>query len=370
MTHVLIIGNDSKSISDFRWTLIEEFRSQNWVVTLVCNKDAYFGQLKEKAAKHDVTLIPVNFTNGGISPIQDLALIFKIRQLYKQINPSHVLLYRIKPVLYGALAAYGLPLKILSTITGLGYVYTDTSLKARILKAITNSLYKIAMHRNFWVFFQNKDDQGIFKHANLINDNQSSVVGGSGVSLTEFPETPLPKTLSFIMVARLLKDKGIWEYLQAAAGLKKLYPKVNFKLAGGTSANPSAIPLADIIDFCTTHNLDYLGHQDSILNSLQDSSIFVLPSYREGMPRSGLEALSIGRPIITTDTQGCRDLIQNSNGQLVPIKNTVALQHAMQHMIDHPEQLIKMAKSSRNLARTVFDVKIVNQKMLDKILES
>ncbi|MBW8309559.1 MAG: glycosyltransferase family 4 protein [Candidatus Paracaedibacteraceae bacterium] len=364
---VLILANDSKSILDFRWPLIEQCQEQDWPVTIVCNKDAYYSDLESKASSYKtITVLPLNFANGGINPLKDLALMVKIRRLYQELKPTHVLLYRIKPVLYGSLAAYALPLKVISTITGLGYVYTDPSFKASLLRLITNTLYKLALRRNAWVFFQNADDQQTLANLNLTTFDKSSVVGGSGIVLTEFPETPLPKSLSFVMVARLLKDKGIWEYLQAAARLKKIYPNVDFKLIGGESLNPSAIPLREVETFCQKNNLIYLGHKNSVLETLQESSIFVLPSYREGMPRSGLEALSVGRPIITTDTQGCRDLIRG-NGLLVPIKDTAALQAAMQHLIDLPESLPQMAKISRHLAETVFDVKLVNKAMLAKL---
>ncbi|AIK97103.1 glycosyltransferase family 4 protein [Candidatus Odyssella acanthamoebae] len=363
---VLILANDSKSILNFRWSLIEQCQEKGWPVTIVCNKDDHYSALQNKASHPSITVLPLDFVNGGINPLEDLALIFKIRRLYKELKPSHVLLYRIKPVLYGAIAAYGLPLNIISTITGLGYVYTDQSFKASLLRLITNMLYKLALRRNAWAFFQNADDQQTLVNLKLTTFNKSSVVGGSGVVLTDFPETPLPKSLSFVMVARLLKDKGVWEYLQAAANLKKIYPEVDFKLIGGESSNPSAIVLTDVENFCQTNNLSYLGYKNNVLETLQESSVFVLPSYREGMPRAGLEALSVGRPIITTDTQGCHDLIRG-NGLLVPIRDTAALQQAMQQLIDQPELLPQMAKNSRYLAETVFDVKLVNAAMLEKL---
>ncbi|WP_010300243.1 glycosyltransferase family 4 protein [Candidatus Odyssella thessalonicensis] len=363
---LLILSNDSKSLLDFRWSFVQQCRRQGWQVTIACNPDTYFAKLQEHALQEKIPVFPLDFSNGGINPFQDLTLIVRMRQLYQLVCPSHVLLYRIKPVLYGSLASYGLPIKVISTITGLGYVYTDLSLKARCLRVITNGLYKLALRRNSWVFFQNKDDQQTFIEQRLITADKCSVVGGSGVCLNEFPFTPLPDTLSFVMVARLLKDKGIWEYLQAASQLKKLYPQIDFRLVGGSSNNPAAIPLAEIQEFCRTHRLSYLGQVDRIHPILQQSSVFVLPSYREGMPRAGLEALSTGRPIITTDTQGCRDLIDH-NGFKVPIKNAAALMQAMRMLIEQPELLPPMAQASRHLAEKVFDVHHVNQAMMTKI---
>lgn len=363
---ILILTNDSKSILDFRWSFIEQCRDKKWIVTIICNQDTSYKALKTRAFGSGIQIIPLNFDNGRIAPINDLALILKIRRIYKDVCPTHALLYRIKPVLYGTLASYGLPIQVISTITGLGYVYTNQSLKARFLKFVTNCLYTLTLRRNAWVFVQNKDDYQTLLNRRLISAHHSSIIGGSGVVLEDFPETALPQNLSFIMVARLLKDKGIWEYLQAAAQLKKLYPHIEFKLVGGESKNPSAIPAQEIINFCRTAHINYLGHQHDIAKVLQESSVFVLPSYREGMPRSGLEALSIGRPVITTDTPGCRDLIQD-NGHLVPVQDVSALQTAMRHMINHPEELPQMAKASRQLAETVFDVKIVNKEMIDKI---
>lgn len=363
---VLILTNDSKSILDFRWSFITQCRDKGWTVTVACNQDTSYTALKTRASGIGVQVIPLNFDNGRIAPINDLALILKIRRIYKSVRPTHTLLYRIKPVLYGTLASYGLPIQVISTITGLGYIYTNQSLKARCLRFFTNCLYTLTLRRNAFVFVQNKDDHQILLNRRLISPHRSSVIGGSGVVLTDFPQAALPKSLSFIMIARLLKDKGTWEYLQAAAQLKKLYPHVEFKLAGGESKNPSAIPAQEVANFCCAARINYLGHQQDIARILQESSVFVLPSYREGMPRSGLEALSIGRPIITTDTPGCRDLIQG-NGLLVPVQDTNALQAAMQYMINHPEELPQMAQASRLLAETVFDVRLVNKQITDKI---
>jgi glycosyltransferase involved in cell wall biosynthesis len=172
------------------------------------------------------------------------------------------------------------------------------------------------------------------------------------------------------MVARLLRDKGILEYLNASAELKKKYPAIIFKLAGGTSDNPAALKVEEVQDFCKTHNLDYMGQVDHICQTLQNSSVFVLPSYREGMPRAGLEALSCGRPIITTDTEGCRDLISD-NGFKIPIQNQDALMHAMEQtiLLTQPE-LNTFAKNSRKLAETKFDVRLVNQAVLEQIYNS
>jgi glycosyltransferase involved in cell wall biosynthesis len=364
---ILLISNDSRSLLRFRWRLIEACLAKGWKVMIACNPDADYGALEEKSRSRGVSVLPLDFDNGSISPLNDLKLLVRLRRLYKTLQPTHVLLYRIKPVLYGSLASFGLPIQIISTITGLGYVYATPSVKARFLRVITNGLYKLALSRNSWVFFQNKEDRQEFIDQRLLQ--RSSVVGGSGVDLTKFPETPLPEKLSFLMVARLLKDKGVWEYLHAAAHLKKKYPVVEFKLVGGDSSNPTKIPRQDVINFCQSANLEYLGYQEDMVPILQDSSVFVLPSsYREGIPRAGLEALSIGRPIITTDTQGCRELVcQGNNGFLVPIKDTAALEQALQHVIDHPEILVHFAKASRHRAETLFDVALVNASMIEKI---
>lgn len=367
MNHILIVSNDSKSLLDFRWSLITTLRQQGMAVTIVCNQDFAFESLSQAAHKNGVDVIAYPIHNSGLNPVADLNFIFWLRRLYQKLDITHALLYRVKPVIYGSLATLGTRVKAISTITGLGYVYTQRSVKTLVLRTLTTLLYKISLRQAHWVFFQNKDDRLFFLAKNLVKSEKSSVVGGSGVDLNTFPETPLPDHFSFLMAARLLKDKGIWEYLNAAAALKKLYPDVSFKLAGGPSDNPAAIPVEDIKYFCTQHHIDYLGQVADMAHALQSCSVFVLPSYREGMPRAGLEALSSGRPIITSDTQGCRDLI-DQNGFLVPIQDTESLKDSMETMIKiAPEKLGKMAQNSRHLAQTVYDVQLVDRAVMDVI---
>ena len=367
MTHVLIVSNDSKSLIDFRWGLIQSLRQRGTSVTIVCTQDGFFQALQQAAQQDQVRVIPYPIHNSGLNPLADLKFMIWLKRLYKTQAITHALLYRVKPVIYGALAALGTPVKAIATITGLGYVYTQKTLKTTILRFITNQLYRLSLAQCHWVFLQNKDDQRFFMNQRLVSPAITSVVGGSGVDLDQFPATPLPQTMSFLMAARLLKDKGVQEYLAAAADLKKKYPDVNFKLAGGASDNPAALKVEDVQEFCQTHNLIYMGQVNDMPQILRESSIFVLPSYREGMPRAGLEALSCGRPIITTDTQGCRDLISD-NGILVPVQDTDTLKNAMEQLIlSDRTQLEKFASHSRKLAETVYDVRLVNQAMIDKI---
>ncbi len=367
MKHILIVSNDSKSLLDFRWGLVQSLRQQQATVSIVCNEDASYQDLCRVAAQDDVNLIPYPINNSGLTPWADLTFILWLRRLYKKQNITHTLLYRVKPVMYGCLAAFGTSINPIVTMTGLGYVYTQKTLKTTILRLITNLLYRLSLSRSHWVFFQNKDDLAFFIDHHLVKAAKASVVGGSGVDLNSFPVTPLPETFSFLMAARLLRDKGVLEYLDAAAELKKKYPDVIFKLAGGTSDNPAALKVDDVQEFCQAHNLMYMGQVKNMSQALQDSNVFVLPSYREGMPRAGLEALSCGRPIITTDTQGCRDLIRD-NGYLVAIQDKVALKHAMERMIQlDKSDLEAFAKNSRRLAEAEFDVRLVNQAILEQL---
>ncbi len=367
MKHILIVSNDSKSLLDFRWGLVQSLRQQQATVSIVCNADSSFEALRIAAQDEGVRLISYPIRNSGLNPWDDLKFIFWLRRLYQSQNITHALLYRVKPVIYGSLAALGTIVKPIATITGLGYVYTQKTPKTTILRLITNLLYRLSLARSHWVFFQNKDDQDFFLEHNLISPSKISVVGGSGVDLDDFPVTPLPQHLSFIMVARLLRDKGVLEYLEAAADLKAQYPEITFKLAGGASDNPAALNVKDVQDFCQAHDLVYMGQVKDMPQALQDASVFVLPSYREGMPRAGLEALSCGRPIITTDTQGCRDLICG-NGLLIPIQDKEALRQAMEQMIKTDSaELTQLATKSRRLAEEKFDVRLVNQAIQEKL---
>lgn len=278
--------------------------------------------------------------------------------------------YTIKPVIYGSLAARLAGIKnIYSLVTGLGYAFTERNSKARLINKIVRTLLKIALKYNKTVFFQNPDDKDLFTDKHLLTSpEQACIVNGSGVDLNYYSRQQLPAQTSFLLISRLIKSKGIIEYVNAAKIVKEKYPHIKFQLAGWIDSNPSAIKQTLLDEWVDSGVIDFLGRLDDVRPALKECSIYVLPSYREGTPRTVLEAMATGRPVITTDTPGCRETVQDGfNGYLVPVKSIEELSQKMLLLIENSELAIKMAENSYTVAQEKYDVHKVNYEIMSKM---
>tara|TARA_R100001079_G_scaffold81260_1_gene44827 strand:- start:58 stop:963 length:906 start_codon:yes stop_codon:yes gene_type:complete len=296
-------------------------------------------------------------------------LLLSLAILMLRLRPQFVLSYTIKPVVYGSIAAWlaGVTHRFV-LVTGLGYAFTGTaSGKRALLRRLIQQLYRFALKRTHRVFFQNPDDEALFRELKLLPETvPSSVVSGSGVDVTEYSVAPLPDKPCFLLIARLLGDKGVREYAQAAQLVKTVYPEVVFRLVGWIDDNPDAITQRELDQWVDSGLLEFLGRLDDVRPAISGCSVYVLPSYREGTPRTVLEAMAMGRPVITTDAPGCREtVIDRDNGFLVPVKDVQALADAMIKMIDSRGLVSKMGERSRQIAETKYDVHKVNALMLE-----
>jgi len=312
----------------------------------------------------DVTYHSIPFQNTGLNPLKDLQCVKALIKLLKKERPDIIMTYAIKPVLYGSLAAFFLKYsRVFSTITGMGSLYTTDSFKNKCIKFLTNTLYKLALRRNHNVFFFNDTDRDFFINNHMANPSQAILLNGSGVDTNFFTHTPIPREHIFLFIARLIKEKGLIEYVESCKILKQRYPKARFQILGGPSSNPSALPLDDVISMCDDAGIEYLGEHSSSLPFLKACTVFVLPSYREGTTVAGMEALAVGRPVILTDVPGCRNLVKDGvNGYLVPPRDVQSLTKAMEAMIQKShEDLQTMGNHGRDLAKSVFDIRRVNE---------
>jgi len=255
-------------------------------------------------------------------------------------------------------------------ITGLGFAFSSTGIKSAVTGIIAKRMYGIALSFNKNVFFQNPDDMHLFKVNGILKNSQkSTIINGSGVDLELFQPVPTPASLSFLLIARLIREKGIYEYAEAAKIVKKRFPHVNFRLVGFLDKNPSSISEKELESWIESNAIEYLGRLQDIRPAIANSSVYVLPSYREGTPRSVLEAMAMGRSIITTDAPGCRETVQHGqNGFLVPVKDVDALVNSMTHFIECPNDVVRMGHISRQIAVEKYDVRKVNAVIL-KTLE-
>ncbi len=295
---------------------------------------------------------------------------FGLVMLLRQIRPDIILTYTIKPVVYGSIAAWIAEVPSRNAmITGLGYTFMSESFKQKLLNVFAKGLYRVALRHARIVFFQNLDDLRLFKKLSLIGDfSKPILINGSGVDLSHFQAAPHPARPAFLLIARLIKEKGIHEYVQAARIVKKQYPDTLFYLAGWIDVVPGAISNCELDTWRNEGVIEYLGKLDDVRPAIKACSVYALPSYREGTPRTVLEAMAMGRAIITTDTPGCRQTVTHGrNGLLVPLKNVNALAEAMQYLITHPQMVMAMGQESRLMAQELFDVNTINDIMLREL---
>jgi len=357
----MIVAGLGPSLVLFRGDLIKDWLQKNVNVVAAAPGNDVETQLKAMGASY--RSIPLNRT--GLNPFRDLALFFKLKRLLKEEKPGYLFCYTAKPVIYGSLAAlFNRQVRVFVMITGLGYAFVADSWKGLLLQKLVIYLYRIALSGSEKVFFQNPDDQEEFLKFKITRREKMALINGSGVNTSYFSPVPLPeKQICFLMIARLLREKGVTEYIEAAEIVKQRHPEVRFVLIGWSfEENPSAIGQDQVKKWKQEGNVEIYGETNDVRPYISDSSVYVLPSYREGTPRTVLEAMSMGRPIITTDVPGCREtVIEGRNGYLVPVKDVSALVEAMEKFILKPELLNHMGIESRKLAEQKYDVHKVNR---------
>lgn len=367
MKKIAIVANSTWNIYNFRINLIRKFRLQGYRVIVIAPVDEYIHYLNES---HFTKHIPLtHLSPQSKNPFKDLLLIRELYQIYKEENPDLVLHYTIKPNIYGSIAARWAGVRCMSTVTGLGYTFLNHGVYTRIAK----SLYKFAFKSNSKVIFHNHDDQRLFQKLNLIPDEISKVIKGSGVNSDFFRPLRRKKNKDkfiFLFVGRLLYDKGIVEYIQAALKVKPIIKNAECWVVGELNTkNPSNIPKKKLLQWVENRYIRYWGATNDIRNFIKDVDVIVLPSYREGMPRAVLEGMAMGKPILTTNVSGCREAVEdNVNGYLVPIRDSISLAEAMVKIYNLDEdKFTEMGRESRKKVLSEFDEKIINQSYLDLV---
>lgn len=370
MSKIVVIAGLAESLIRFRGDLLDAMRANGHEVTAIApeDDDSVRKRLSEKGIEYHV----VPMARTSLNPFADLWYLLKLSQCLRRIKPDLVLAYTIKPVVYGLPAARlaGVSRRY-ALITGLGYAFTDagTSLNRNIIKRLASRLYKFGLGSATGLFFQNPDDQKLFKDQGLFHNKlPTHVINGSGVNTDDFRKTPLPNDPSFLFVGRVLRDKGVVEYVEAARLIKKNYPQATFHLVGPLDSNPSGISAKIVSDWEQEGVIQYHGAVSDVKPYISACSVFVLPSYREGTPRSVLEAMSSGRAIVTTDAPGCRETVtEGCNGFLVQPRDSADLAKAMERLAGSSELREQMGRTSRELAEQKYDVHHVNAVMLEKM---
>ncbi len=382
---VLICLNTAWNLVNFRSGLIKAFVAHGYEVVAVAPPDKYVNQLSELGCR----FVPLPMANGGTNPLHDSLLLWRFWRLFKQEQPDVFLGYTVKPNVYGSLAAHWQGIPVINNIAGLGAVFISGGWLVNVVR----SLYRMALGRSAKVFFQNPDDRAMFVDSGLVRNEVTALLPGSGIDLMRFAppvlssQTELGYLASptdkdchddsiqfrFLLVARMLRDKGVYEYVEAARQLRQRWPKVEFCLLGFLDVqNPAAIARHEMDDWVAEGVVNYLGTSDDVRTQIATADCIVLPSYREGTPRSLLEAAAMSRPIITTNTVGCREVVDDGiNGYLCKMRDASDLADRMSQMLQLSyAQRSEMGLRGRAKMEAEFDEQIVIGKYLAAVREA
>jgi glycosyltransferase involved in cell wall biosynthesis len=369
MIVVAILAGYAPSLVNFRGQLIKDLISRQFCVYAIApDMD---GETASVLSDYGARPIKCGFNRVGLNPIRDVVDLFCLAKVLRSIECEVFLGYTIKPVVFGSLSAKIAGVKsIYALITGLGYSFFGNSAKQRLIGVVARRLYKVALKQCRGAIFQNRDDLLEFQSLSLIAGRRVTVVNGSGVDLNWFRVAQFPAAETrFLMIARLYKEKGVLEYLAAAEVIKAIYPEVKIRLVGRIDGNPNSIDKKLLKKFIGGGVIEYFEESHDVREHISDSTVLVHPSYREGVPRVVLEAMAMGRPVITTDAPGCRETVEHGlNGFLVNVRDSNGLVKYMRKFIHEPEIVLSMGNVSRKMVEKKFDVHHVNQAMI-KFLE-
>jgi glycosyltransferase involved in cell wall biosynthesis len=362
---VLLVGSYAPSLISFRGPLIAAMVEcgHSLIAAAPAIDETTAGALRELGAQPR----EIPLSNASLNPLELLRSVRAVRALIREERPDVLIAYTIKPVIAAALAGHAEGVEtIVALITGAGYAFTGgREIKRTVSRAAASLLYRIALKRTHVIVFQNPDDERLFRELGLVpRGRQTRLVNGSGVDLDYYSPVPIPNRTAFLMIARLLKDKGIREFAHAARRLKAAHPEVPITLAGDLDPSPDSLSRRELEEL-TDCGIDYLGHVGDVRPAIAACSVYVLPSYREGTPRSVLEAMAMGRAIITADAPGCRETVrEGENGVLVQPRDAQSLFDAMMRFVREPALAQTMGTESRRLAEAKYDVHRVNADLL------
>ncbi|MFT4850998.1 MAG: glycosyltransferase involved in cell wall biosynthesis [Sediminicola sp.] len=362
--NIIVIGTLPSSLYNFRGQLLQCLKSVGAEVKALASgaSTTDINAVEELGAEY----INYPVSRSGLNPKEDFKTFKALRGIFKKQQPDVILAYTIKPIIWGAFAARSVPnCRFYALVTGLGFAFQKGNWKKNLLMKLVIFLYKTALKRADKVIFQNPDNRQVFIDLGIVPEHKTAVVNGSGVDITHFEVKPLPTKPMFLLIARLLGDKGIREYVKAANIVKQKYPEAVFQLVGPEDPSPDGISLDELSRLNYNNSVDYLGGTNDVRPYIEACSIFVLPSYHEGLPRTVLEAMATGRPILTTDVPGCRETVINGqNGWLVEKANVEQLAERMIWFIENQGEWQRMGDASHPIATEKFDVHKVNQVLL------
>lgn len=358
---IAVLSSHTPSLFWFRMDMMKTFVSLGHEVVAIADEaeEVWRDEFAQMGIKYRSAYI----SRTGTNPLCDIKTFFSLRKILKEEEPDKIFTYQAKTVIYGSLAAKTLGItEIYPLIAGIGSVFLSSGAKAKLLYFILKTEYRAALKKCKTVFFQNPDDVEVFSKMKAIKKENAFLLNGSGVNLNIFAPLSHPDGCHFLCISRLIKDKGVREYLEAAKVVKQQHPECRFLLVGPFDSNPSALTPEELELFTKNGTVEYFGEQTDVRPYLAQCNVFVLPSYREGTPKTVLEAMATSRAIITTNAPGCRETVTDGeNGFLVPTKDVTSLAKKMEIFINDPSLAPQMGKKGRIIVEEKFDVIKVNE---------
>lgn len=371
-TTIIIAHNTAKYLLMHYRQLLIELNQKFDRVICVTPKDGHHNEFGDAGCEFH----PIKMQQHGMNPLQEWRVIKQFLAIYRQYQPDCVLNFSIKPCLYGGYAAKKLNVpKAGYMVTGLGYIFMTPDFKASILKRLVIKQYTNNLRRNDEVFFQNKDDAQLFSELGITSQANSHVLPGTGIDLDQFKPAPQRNEaideVRFLFIGRMLKDKGIYELVKACYALRKRDVRFQCDLLGPIDDNPRGILRKELMAWQQKGLVNYHGEVSDVRSLIKKSHVFVLPSYREGLPRAGLEAMAMGLPVITTDVPGCREIVDDGkNGFLIAAEHSTPLMKAMKKFIDDKSLIQSMGNRSRVICKERFSVEIMVDMVRSAMLKS
>lgn len=361
---IAVISSHTASLFWFRLDMMKEFVRLGYEVIAVGQSPE--SEWSKKFNENGIRYRQIYVERNGMNPLSDLKTLKDLNKILKEEKPQKIFCYQAKTIIYTCLAARINKIKeVYSLIAGLGTIFRASTLKSRVVRQIMIAEYKIALKNSKHIIFQNNDDLLTFLNTKIVEADKCSIINGSGVDTDRFSVLPLPNTISFLMISRLIKDKGIFEYLEACRTIKNEFPNVRCLLVGPFDTNPSAIKPYELQPYIDSGIIEYFGEQDDVRPYIEQASVFVLPSYHEGTPKTVLECMACGRAIITTDAPGCRETVTDGlNGYLVETHSVNAVAEKMKNFIINPTFVSEMGYRGRKIAEEKYDVKKVNSDII------
>jgi len=360
----VIAANSAWNIANFRAPLIRALRDADWEVVALAPEDGSRSAVEALGAQ----FVPISIDSSGTSVLRDVRLLADYLRVLREVRPRVFLGFTVKPNIYGSLAARRLGIKVINNISGLGTAF----IRPGPLNWLVSRLYRWALKRSARVFFQNRHDRDLFVERGLVRPEQAAIIPGSGIDLDRFRPAadPAGAPFRFLFVGRLLRDKGLVEYAEAARLLRPAWPHVDFAILGFTdSDNRTAVPMAEVRRWQDEKLMTYLGETSDVRPFIADSDCVVLPSYREGLPRSLLEAAAMGKPMIASDVPGCNDVVvDGENGLLCEVRSASSLATCMETMLRlGAAERQAMGRKARSMGEQRFDQKLVTDAYLEML---